>query len=65
MTLYHLLKLYPNEETIQQSKKTIIAERYDELVFTKPSPLMISVLSARPSIGGSRRQAARDCAYPC
>lgn len=60
VSLFHILKLYPNDDTIQQGKRTVIAETYDELVFIDPSQVLASALAARPTIGGSRRQAARD-----
>ena len=35
VNIVHMLKLYPNDATIQTGKKTIVSEFYDELVRKK------------------------------
>lgn len=39
LDIYHLLKLYPSQQGVSQStKKPVISEHYDEIIFTDPYP---------------------------
>eukprot|EP00051_Salpingoeca_urceolata_P006001 m.79825 g.79825 ORF g.79825 m.79825 type:complete len:199 (-) comp14640_c0_seq3:95-691(-) len=58
VTVFHLLKLYANEDTIDLNKKTIVCEHYDEIVFASPSPAMSHALLATSPTGP--RQTARN-----
>eukprot|EP00048_Salpingoeca_helianthica_P000451 m.41618 g.41618 ORF g.41618 m.41618 type:complete len:208 (+) comp10528_c0_seq1:28-651(+) len=59
VTLIHFLKLHPNAETLQPSKKSLVSERYDELVFEAPSATMQAAL-AKVIPASNKRHAARD-----
>lgn len=58
--LTHFLKLYPNADTLQPTKKSLVAERYDELLFVEPSELMQQALIKCVPGPSNKRQAARD-----
>lgn len=63
ITLYHALRLYPNIDAIVV-KKSIVAERYEEIVFTDPTQKMHKALNNCPVIPVSKKPvtAARDYA---
>eukprot|EP00128_Syssomonas_multiformis_P011244 Colp12_sorted_trinity150504_noHs@29756 len=48
LVLHHLLKLYPNEETVQISKKAIQAESLDEIVINEPTEFLYNIMLANP-----------------
>eukprot|EP00126_Sphaerothecum_destruens_P015537 Sdes_comp9557_c0_seq1m1031 len=67
ITLYHQLKLYATEDTIQIGKKTIAYEQYDEIVFCDPTETMYHLLSSAQQKASAVRlnhQEAALCANP-
>ncbi|KAI8930314.1 yeats family-domain-containing protein, partial [Entophlyctis helioformis] len=47
VTVYHQLQLYPKDETaLLPSKKPVIVEHYDEIIFSEPTEEMIEGLRA-------------------
>lgn len=63
ITLYHALRLYPNVDAIV-TKKSIVAEKYEEIVFTDPTQKMYKALNNCPMIPMTKKPvtAARDYA---
>ena len=57
MTLMHLLKLYPNEETVQVGN-ILVSEHYDELVWRLHFLFPCCML-----VGGERKQNPAFCFY--
>ncbi|KAJ3090650.1 YEATS domain-containing protein 4 [Quaeritorhiza haematococci] len=49
VTLYHHLQLYPKDELALQSKKPVVAEHYEEIVFSEPTEEMHEILTSNPS----------------
>lgn len=46
LTIYHPLKLFQTENNIVLSKRCIISESYDEMIFQDPSVMMHSLLTS-------------------
>lgn len=63
ITLHHALRLYPNTDAIV-TKKSIIAEKYDDIVFTDPTLKIQKALNNCPMISVNKKPmtAARDYA---
>lgn len=53
MSVTHMLKLYPNQNLSQPlSKKPVVSESYDEIVFINPKPEMMEMLKFIPEVEG-------------
>eukprot|EP01135_Chromosphaera_perkinsii_P001055 Nk52_evm5s158 gene=Nk52_evmTU5s158 len=46
IVMYHTLRLYPNEDTLQITKKVLVCEEYDQIVFNEPTEVMFPLLKA-------------------
>ncbi|KAK0179195.1 hypothetical protein PV327_008009 [Microctonus hyperodae] len=56
VTIYHILKLFQSSPEIQQGKKNLVSEFYEEIVFQDPTALMQHLLSStRPITLGTWR----------
>lgn len=48
---FHHLKLYPEDDSgPQNTKKPVVVESYDEIVFTEPSEAFFSRIQKHPSL---------------
>nr|CAB3267822.1 YEATS domain-containing protein 4-like [Phallusia mammillata] len=46
LTIYHPLRLFQTESNLILSKKTVVSESYDEMIFQDPSVMMHSLLTS-------------------
>ncbi|EGD81713.1 hypothetical protein PTSG_02424 [Salpingoeca rosetta] len=49
MTLRHIVRLFPSDKTITADDNSVVAESFDELVFSNPSDSMAKYLNKEPS----------------
>ncbi|MED6181413.1 hypothetical protein PIB30_019128 [Stylosanthes scabra] len=65
LDLYHPLKLYPEEESGPQStKKPVVVESYDEIVFPEPSEAFIARVQNHPAVVVPRLPAGLNLPSP-
>lgn len=61
VTMYHLLKLFQSDPAVIAGKKNVVAETYDELVFTDPTNTMYHLLSnPKPLVPAIRHESGTD-----
>ena len=61
VTIYHLLKLFQSDPAVIAGKKNVVAETYDELVFTDPTNTMYHLLSnPKPLVPAIRHESGID-----
>ncbi|KJE93869.1 hypothetical protein CAOG_004591 [Capsaspora owczarzaki ATCC 30864] len=57
VTIFHHLALYPHAATLQPSKKLLVFEQYDEIVFNDPSDKLYQMLMRKERIPGFKKTA--------
>lgn len=63
---YHHLKLYPEDESGPQStKKPVVVESYDEIVFPDPSESFFARVQNHPAVIVPRMPAGFNISLPC
>ncbi|KAF4375328.1 hypothetical protein CsatB_015464 [Cannabis sativa] len=65
LSLYHHLKLYPEDESGPMStKKPVVVESYDEIVFPEPSEAFLARVQNNPAINFPRLPAGYTLPHP-
>ncbi|KAJ3035281.1 NuA4 histone H4 acetyltransferase complex and the SWR1 complex subunit [Rhizophlyctis rosea] len=57
-SLYHTLQLYPKEDaTTTQSKRNVVSETYDEVIFNEPTEELFEILQKHPAQPSGKKSA--------
>ncbi|GMH13475.1 hypothetical protein Nepgr_015316 [Nepenthes gracilis] len=64
LNLYHLLKLFPDDESGPSTKKPVVMESYDEIVFPEPSDALVARIQNHPAVNIPRLPAGLNLPPP-
>ncbi|KAK4773934.1 hypothetical protein SAY87_028953 [Trapa incisa] len=66
LDLYHHLKLYPEDESgLQSTKKPVVIESYDEIVFPNPSESFFARVQTHPAVIVPQMPTCFNLSLPC
>lgn len=63
VTIYHILKLFQTGSDIAVSKKPLVSEFYEEIIFQEPTQLMKHLLNNVKSLSTTPYKHETDCKY--